>query len=56
MVTRIKHGVFIILGVAALFLTWPYAFDWMRTGGNIFNPVSFSGNAIKVGGTAAFLS
>lgn len=56
MSNNIKHGVFLILGIAALLLTWPYAFDWMRAGGNIFNVVDFFNDAIKVGGTAAFLS
>ena len=52
----IKHGVFIIFGIAALLLTWPFAFDWMRNGGNILNPIAFFGDAIDAGGTAAFLS
>ncbi|MDN5938316.1 MAG: DUF2834 domain-containing protein [Salinisphaera sp.] len=56
MARNIKHAVFVILGVAALFLTWPFAFDWMANGGNIWNPVEFFGDAIKPGGTAAFLS
>ncbi|WP_221793824.1 DUF2834 domain-containing protein [Aquisediminimonas sediminicola] len=52
----IRHGFFIIIGIAALFLTWPYAFEWMRAGGNILNAVDFFGDAINAGGTAAFLS
>jgi len=56
MTTNIKHACFLILGVAALFLTWPHAFEWMRNGGNIFIPIQFFGDAIKAGGTAAFLS
>lgn len=56
MATNIKHGLFVILGIAALFLTWPHAFDWMRNGGNILDPFAFFGDAIKAGGTAAFLS
>lgn len=56
MAQNIKHGLFIILGIAALLLTWPHAFDWMRNGGNIMNPIAFFGDAIKAGGTAAFLS
>lgn len=56
MSTNIKHGLFIVLGIAALFLTWPHAFDWMRAGGNILNPFAFFGDAIKAGGTAAFLT
>lgn len=56
MATNIKHGIFILLGIAALFLTWPHAFEWMRNGGNILDPFQFFGDAIKAGGTAAFLS
>jgi len=56
MATNIRHGFFLIMGIAALFLAWPHAFDWMRAGGNILNPVAFFGDAIKVGNTAAFLS
>jgi hypothetical protein len=56
MANNIKHGVFIVLGIAALFLTWPHAFEWMRNGGNILNPFQFFGDAINAGGTAAFLS
>ena len=54
--TDIKHGLFILAGIAALFLTWPHAFDWMHDGGNILNPIDFFGDAIDAGGTAAFLS
>jgi hypothetical protein len=56
MTNTIKHAFFLILGIAALLLTWPHAFDWMRNGGNIFNPLQFFGDAIDAGGTAAFLS
>jgi Terpene cyclase DEP1 len=56
MLTNIKHAFFTLIGVAALFLTWPHAFDWMRAGGNILNPFAFFRDAIKVGGTASFLS
>ena len=56
MTQNIKHGLFIVLGIAALLLTWPHAFDWMRNGGNIMDPTAFFGDAIKAGGTAAFLS
>jgi Terpene cyclase DEP1 len=51
-----RHLFFLIVGIAALFLTWPHAFDWMRGGGNILNPVQFFADAINAGGTAAFLS
>jgi hypothetical protein len=51
-----RHATFVVLGVAALFLTWPHAFDWMADGGNILNPIDFFGDAIDAGGTAAFLS
>jgi hypothetical protein len=53
--TNVKHFLFIALGIAALLLTWPHAFDWMRNGGNILDPVDFFGDAIRAGGTAAFL-
>jgi hypothetical protein len=53
---NIRHGIFIVLGIAAFFLTWPHAIDWMRGGGNIFNPIQFFADAIGAGGTAAFLS
>lgn len=53
---NIKHGFFLILGIVALVTTWPHAFDWMRNGGNILNPIQFFGDAINAGGTAAFLS
>lgn len=56
MAQNIKHGIFLILGIAALFLTWPFAFDWIAAGGNILNPLDFFGDAIRAGGTAAFLS
>jgi Terpene cyclase DEP1 len=54
--TNIRHGFFILAGVAALVLTWPHAFRWMAAGGNILNPIAFFGDAIAAGGTAAFLS
>src|SRR6516165_5229381 len=54
--TNIRHAFFILAGAAALVLTWPHAFQWMANGGNILNPVAFFGDAIKAGGTAAFLS
>ena len=56
MATNIRHGIFILLGLAAVLLTWPYAFDWMRAGGNILNPIDFFADAMAPGGTAAFLS
>ncbi len=56
MTQNVKHGFFLILGIIALVTTWPHAFDWMRNGGNIFNPIQFFGDAIGAGGTAAFLS
>ena len=56
MATNIRHGIFLALGIAAFFLTWPYAIQWMRDGGNIFNVVDFFGDALAPGGTAAFLS
>ena len=56
MATNIRHAFLLMLGLAALLLTWPHAFEWMRQGGNIFNPVQFFADAINAGGTAAFLS
>src|SRR5258708_32245797 len=56
MSTNLRHAFFLIVGIAAFFLTWPHAFEWMRQGGNIFNPIQFFGDAINAGGTAAFLS
>jgi hypothetical protein len=54
--TKIRHAIYLLAGVAALLLTWPHAFDWIRSGGNILNPMAFFGDAIDAGGTAAFLS
>jgi hypothetical protein len=54
--TNIRHAVYVALGLVALAVTWPYAFDWMGDGGNILNPLDFFGDAIDAGGTAAFLS
>jgi hypothetical protein len=56
MATNIRHSLFVLLGLVALVTTWPYAFDWMRGGGNILDPIAFFGAAIDAGGTAAFLS
>lgn len=55
MATNNKHGLFIMLGIAALFLTWPQAFDRMRAGWNVLNPFAFPGDTMKPGGTSAFL-
>ncbi|WP_290866590.1 DUF2834 domain-containing protein [Aquabacterium sp.] len=52
----LRHGFFLVVGIAALFLTWPHALEWMRQGGNILNPIQFFADAINAGGTAAFLS
>lgn len=56
MSTTLRHGILIIISIAAFVLTWPYAYDWMRAGGNILNPVAFFRDAIVLGKTAAFLS
>ncbi|KRF17042.1 hypothetical protein ASG90_06835 [Nocardioides sp. Soil797] len=56
MALNVKHALFVVLGLVALVTTWPHAFDWMRDGGNILNPLDFFGDAIDAGGTAAFLS
>lgn len=53
---NVRHAAYIVAGIAALFLTWPFVFDSMREGGNILNPIAFFGDAIAAGGTAAFLS
>lgn len=53
---NVRHAFFLLAGVVALVLTWPFAFDWIGAGGNILNPVEFFGDAIAAGGTAAFLS
>ena len=53
---NIRHVFYIVAGIAALLLTWPFAFDWMGGGGNILNPIEFFGDGIAPGGTAAFLS
>ncbi|MCB2050145.1 MAG: DUF2834 domain-containing protein [Novosphingobium sp.] len=53
---NIKHTFFILIGIVALFVTWPFAFDWMSKGGNILNPVQFFRDALAPGGTAAFLA
>ncbi|WP_368680259.1 DUF2834 domain-containing protein (plasmid) [Rhodococcus opacus] len=54
--TNVRHALYIVTGIAAVLLTWPYAFDWMSAGGNILNPITFFGDGIGPGGTAAFLS
>jgi hypothetical protein len=54
--TNVRHAFFIIIGVIALLVTWPHAFEWMRNGGNILNPIQFFADAINAGGSAAFLS
>ncbi|GCE39230.1 DUF2834 domain-containing protein [Rhodococcus sp. NPDC057014] len=51
-----RHAFYVVAGIAALLLTWPFAFDWIGDGGNILNPVEFFGDGIEPGGTAAFLS
>lgn len=56
MSTTLRHSFFIIVGIVALLITWPFAFDWMRAGGNILNPVQFFSDALAPGGTAAFLA
>jgi len=56
MVTNVRHALYVTLGVVALLVTWPHAFDWMGDGGNILNPLDFFGDAVDAGGTAAFLS
>lgn len=56
MSTNVRHAIFIIIGIAAFVLTWPFAIDWMRAGGNILNPIAFFHDAIVLGKTAAFLS
>lgn len=52
----LRHLTFVVAAFAGLFLTWPFAFDWMRNGGNILDPYRFFADALQPGGTAAFLS
>jgi hypothetical protein len=52
----IRHGFFILLAGAALVVTWPHAFDWMRDGGNILNLPSFFIDSYRSGSAAAFLT
>ncbi|WP_439620191.1 DUF2834 domain-containing protein [Hyphomonas sp.] len=52
----LKHLALIIVALASLILTWPYAFAWIAGGGNIFNAYDFFADAIRPGGTGAFLS
>jgi hypothetical protein len=54
--TTIRQAFFILIGIAALFLTWPHAIQWIQGGGNILNPIAFFADAINAGGTAAFLT
>lgn len=56
MAKTIKHAFFIIIGIVGLVASWPFAFDWMREGGNILNPVQFFADALAPGRTAAFLA
>lgn len=56
MARNIRHLIYIFLGIAALFLTWPHAIAWMQAGGNIMDPVAFFADAVNAGGTAAFLT
>ncbi|MGE0827777.1 MAG: DUF2834 domain-containing protein [Hyphomonadaceae bacterium] len=56
MLTNIRHILLVAVAIAALFLTWPYAIDWMKAGGNILDGSQFFGEPIRMGGTAAFLA
>lgn len=56
MTQSLKHVALIIVAVMSLVLTWPHAFGWMAAGGNIFNAYDFFADAIRPGGTSAFLS
>ena len=56
MATKIKHAFFILIGVGSLFVVWPFAFEWMKNGGNIMNPLSFFTDVFKLGGAPAFLT
>ena len=53
---NVRHAFYLVVGIAAVLLTWPFAFDWIGDGGNILNPVAFFGDGLAPGGTAAFLS
>lgn len=56
MAKNIKHAFLLLISVGSLFVVWPLAFDWMRNGGNIMNPVSFFTDVYNLGGAPAFLT
>ena len=56
MATNIKHAFLVLIAFGSLLVVWPFAFDWMKNGGNILNPVSFFTDVYKLGGAAAFLT
>lgn len=53
---NVRHAFYLVIGIAAVFLTWPFGLDWISDGGNILNPIEFFGDGIEPGGTAAFLT
>lgn len=56
MATNLKHLFFVLIGVASLLVVWPFAFEWMKNGGNILNPISFFTGVYALGGAPAFLT
>jgi len=56
MATTLKHAFFVLIAFGSLFIAWPFAFDWIRDGGNILDPVPFFADVYKLGGAAAFLT
>lgn len=56
MAKTLKQAILLVLGIGSLFVVWPFAFDWMRNGGNIANPLSFFTDVYRLGGAPAFLT
>ena len=56
MQATIRQSLFVLLAIASLLTTWPHAFDWIASGGNIANPVMFFVDAYRGGSAAAFLT
>jgi len=56
MATNIRHAFLLMLGLAALFLTWPHAFEWMRTRRQYLQSRAIFCRCDQCRSTAAFLS
>lgn len=56
MAANVKHIFFVVIGVGSLFVVWPFAFAWMKNGGNILDPLAFFTGVFKLGGAPAFLT